>query len=101
MPSLLKTYRYRSKKHLAFIATQPCMICSHPAEPHHLLRAGGKGMGIKASDSHAVPLCHFCHMELHSDGNEIKWFEYRGWEYEKVKNHAKKLFEQSIVAGRI
>lgn len=52
--------------------------------PHHLLRAGGKGMGTKACDSKCVPLHHECHQSLHLHGDEVEWFALRGLDYESV-----------------
>ena len=62
---------FRSKKYLAYIKSKPCLICGSTAtEPHHE-PLGKAGMGIKAPDSHAVPLCHEHHVLRHSRGMSI------------------------------
>jgi hypothetical protein len=37
------------------VAELGCVICQMPAEVHHLLT--GKGMGLKSSSQHVIPLC--------------------------------------------
>ncbi len=58
---------------------------------HHLLRAGGKGMGVKECDSLVVPLRRFFHDALHKSGDEIGFFLMHGLSYEKVLLLANKL----------
>ncbi len=61
------------------VASLPCLVCGgSPCQAHHLLRAGGKGMGIRASDDKAVPLCDQHHRELHHYGNEERYLSARG-----------------------
>ena len=55
----------RDKDYLEFIRNKPCIVCAGNAEPHHL---GEHGIGIKATDYMAVPLCHKHHTECHSGG---------------------------------
>ncbi len=43
-------------------------------------------MSSKAGDDKVVPLCHFCHMDLHGWGDEVDFFFLNGWDYEDVKN---------------
>ena len=93
---LLKTKPVRSKKHLEHLRGMPCMLCRAPGEAHHLLRAGGKGMGMKAGDDKCVPLCHDHHMQLHGNGDERDFFELHGWEYEKVVHLAEVLYQQTL-----
>lgn len=86
--------KIRSPKHLRYVASQDCCVCGWWDEtvvPHHLLRAGGKGMGTKACDSKAVPLHHDCHQELHLYGDEVEWFALNGEEYEDIIELAKVL----------
>ncbi len=90
--------KIRSKKHLAFVASQPCILSGYwndTVVPHHLLRAGGKGMGIKACDSLVVPLTSFMHDALHKNGNEVVFFANRGLDYEAVKQIARDLSNRS------
>lgn len=68
-----------SAAHLRFLRGLPCCACRHPSGPggeaHHLLRIGGvRGVGMKAPDRWAVPLCRAHHDALHRDGNEDRWF---------------------------
>ena len=47
-------------------------------QAHHLTHVAPKARGLKAPDSHAVPLCHRCHTSLHMDGNEARWWAVKG-----------------------
>lgn len=68
---LAKPIRRRSKAHLSFVATQPCLICQRtPCDAHHLKFAQTKALGRKVSDEFAVPLCRDHHHELHRHGDE-------------------------------
>jgi hypothetical protein len=56
---------YKDKKHLALIASMPCIACKVSGknqtmitEVHHLT---GCGLGLKASDLLTIPLCIFHH----------------------------------------
>jgi hypothetical protein len=72
---LIKTVRKRSKRHLAFVAAQPCLICQRrPCEAHHLKFAQPRSLGRKVSDEFTVPLCRQHHEELHRRGNEAAWW---------------------------
>ncbi len=76
---MIKFRRWRSEKHLSRIRSMPCISCgSHaPSDAHHIIGVGDGVMGSKASDSHAIPLCGFCHRMLHEKGLGIdmqwKW----------------------------
>lgn len=88
----------RSPQHLAYVRSRPCMISGDEGRmvvAHHLLRAGGKGMGIKACDSLVVPLTSFLHDMLHRNGNEVSFFANHGLSYEKVLDIAKNLARNS------
>lgn len=71
-----------SDAHLDCIRSLPCCVCgSRPrSEAHHLLSAGGRGMGLRATDRHTVPLCVADHQTLHAGGsrNERRFFLSRG-----------------------
>jgi hypothetical protein len=72
---LTKPVRKRSKAHLAFVASQPCLICkASPCDPHHLKIAQPRSLGRKVSDEFTVPLCRKHHHELHRHGNEANWW---------------------------
>lgn len=75
----LKTPRYRSRAYLQHVASLPCCVCgSSPCQAHHLIHAGSHGMGLRAPDNEALPLCSFCHRALHADGSERRWLAERG-----------------------
>jgi hypothetical protein len=70
-----KSVRKRSKAHLAFVASQRCVICkASPCDAHHLKIAQPRLLGRKVSDEFTVPLCRTHHQELHREGNEANWW---------------------------
>jgi hypothetical protein len=72
---LTKSVRKRSKAHLAFVGSQPCLICQRsPCDAHHLKFAEPRAMGRKVSDEFTVPLCRDHHDQLHRHGNEPAWW---------------------------
>jgi ERF superfamily len=72
---LTKPSRKRNKAHLAFVASQPCLICQRsPCDAHHLKFAQPQALGRKVSDEFTVPLCREHHHELHRQGNEAAWW---------------------------
>lgn len=74
-PGLTKQIRKRSKTHLAFVASQPCLVCRKtPCDAHHLKIAQPQSLGRKVSDEFTVPLCRMHHDELHRHGNEANWW---------------------------
>jgi hypothetical protein len=67
--------RRRDPKHLQYISSQPCLICSRtPSDAHHLKFAQPKAMAKKVSDEFTVPLCRTHHRQLHQAGNEVEWW---------------------------
>ena len=61
-----KEKRLRDRAHLAFVASQPCLICGRcPAQAHHLRFAQPRALGMKVSDEFTVPLCNTHHDQLH------------------------------------
>ena len=72
---ILKSGRQRSKAHLRFVASHPCLVCQRsPCDAHHLKFAQPHSMGMKVSDEFTVPLCRDHHQELHRSGKEAAWW---------------------------
>ena len=64
-----KEKRIRDSEHLAFVASQPCLICGRrPAQAHHLRFAQPRAMAMKVSDEFTVPVCNTHHDQLHRSG---------------------------------
>lgn len=53
-------------EYLAWVHQQPCVCCGRdgPSEAHH--HTHRRGMGQRASDEHAMPLCSRCHWDFHN-----------------------------------
>lgn len=74
-----KEKRLRDKDHLAFVASQPCLVCGrNPAQAHHLRFAQPRAMAMKVSDEFTVPLCNIHHDALHRAGDERAWWARHG-----------------------
>lgn len=63
------------KRHLARVKTLPCSCCgqSAPSDAHHIRE--GQGMGQRASDWLAIPLCKSCHQGsngIHGDRSMLR-----------------------------
>ena len=70
--------RIRSKEHLRYVASQPCVICGRsPSYAHHVRYAQRRGLGIKVSDEFTVPLCATHHQQLHNTTKEREWWQER------------------------
>jgi hypothetical protein len=70
-----KKVRRRNKAHLAFVATQPCLVCQRsPCDAHHLKFVQPRTLGRKVSDEFTVPLCRDHHRDLHRHSNEVAWW---------------------------
>ncbi len=66
---------YRSAAYLAAVRGLGCVICGAPASAHH--SRAGCGMGQKAGDHHAYPLCR----NHHQDGTDaVHRLGRRAWE---------------------
>ena len=67
--------RIRSKEHLRFVASKPCVVCGrNPAHAHHLRHAQPRGLGLKVSDEFTVPLCATHHRDIHQTTREREWW---------------------------
>ncbi len=72
---LRKESRQRHKRHLAFVASQPCLVCQQtPSDAHHLKFAQRSALSCKVSDEFTVPLCRNHHEELHRQGDERSYW---------------------------
>ena len=99
---LPKTLRRRDKAHLAFVASQPCLVCQRtPSDAHHLRFAQPRALGRKPSDEFTVPLCRAHHRELHRSGNERSWWTYIGIVPLEVADRLWHIDSTRSVGGRI
>ena len=65
---MLKEERWHSRDYEKFVASLPCCICGGESEVHHIRGLGNfSGAGLKADSILTMPLCHACHMAMHSD----------------------------------
>jgi hypothetical protein len=77
--------RIRSKEHLRYIASQPCLICGRlPCHAHHVRYAQSRGLSLKISDEFTVPLCAIHHHHIHTTGKEREWWQERNIDPLKV-----------------
>ena len=71
--------RYRSRKHLRYVAQQACLLCGRkPSDPHHLGFTQPRALGRKVSDEFAVPLCRGHHRAVHRSRDERAWWKQSG-----------------------
>lgn len=63
-----------SKAHLALIRLLPCAVCRiyGSVQAHHLMVKEHRGIGMKAPDMFAIPLCESCHHRLHTRGSRMQ-----------------------------
>lgn len=81
-----------NRNHLQRIKELPCGLCgaSGPSDAHHIRE--GQGMGQRASDYLAIPLCKECHQGpcgLH--GNRALWKVYKREELDVLAETIAKL----------
>ena len=74
-----------SEAHLALIRQMPCVECLKIpcGEAHHLkANTGERGMAVRSTDRHALPLCHEHHMAVEAVGakRETKYFQDLGFD---------------------
>ena len=85
--------RLRDRRHLKFVARQPCLACGRtPSQAYRLRIAQPRALGRKVSDEFTVPLCALHHHDLHMKGNEGEWWNGRAIEPMPV---AESLWRQS------
>ena len=89
-----KEKRIRDPAHLAFVASQPCLICGRrPAQAHHLRFAQPRAMAMKVSDEFTVPVCNTHHDQLHRSGDERAFWARQG--FRDPLKYAARLWEAS------
>jgi len=65
----------RDSKYLAWLRTQPCVVCLNPVtgQSHH---TESGGISLVGSDYSAVPICSLHHREIHQHSSKRgKWGE--------------------------
>lgn len=82
----------KDRVHIARIKAMDCALCgaSGPSDAHHIRE--GQGMGQRASDYLAVPLCKDCHQGpqgLH--GDRTLWRVYRRDELDVLADTIRRL----------
>jgi hypothetical protein len=74
----------RSRGHLAFVGSLPCLACGRPGpnEAAHVRSSTDGAAGRKPSDRYTVPLCERCHLTgpraQHTIGELTFWAECMG-----------------------
>ena len=70
----------RAPTYLDVVRTRPCAACGRgPAIAHHFIgEFSVGGVGTKAHDLFALPLCDRCHLEFHARPGEYR-LEQREW----------------------
>ena len=60
----------RNPDYLIWVSQQPCVVCGYEWSDAHHAKGNKKqgGMGQKASDLTAFPLCRTCHTDFHDHG---------------------------------
>lgn len=83
-PSAAEKREGMSEAHLRLIRQLPCCVCGKPgpSDPHHLKAnlSHERGVGRRATDKWAVPMCRMHHDEVEAAGSrkETSWFAYFG-----------------------
>lgn len=89
--------RVKSKKYLDWVRTLPCAITGkYGVHAHHLIGHGQGGMGLKASDFLAFPLCPELHQELHDHGWK-QWEELHDSQWKHVAKTMHLALEQGVL----
>ena len=90
---MVKQTRIRSKAHLKFIASLPCVVTGgHEVQAAHI-RTGCLSMGMKPCDSLTVPLHWMEHARQHTMNEAAFWEPYGG--IDRVKQLARDLYAVS------
>lgn len=70
----------KNKEYLIFVSSLPCICTGKYGEStsHHLMKEVKRGLAMKSSDEHVLPLHYTEHDALHRHGNETVFFATRG-----------------------
>lgn len=110
-----KTRDGMDSEHLENIRQLPCATCSDrrwKVHAHHLRYGGAvsqRGIGRKAPDAFAVPVCFLCHSSVHERGSrrEEEWWRQRGFNGEALakrlwsNKHCLKAMSRVLLAHRL
>ena len=105
--SATKKHTGKDPDYLAFIHQFRCIVCSRgvpeptlgTVEAHH---AGPRGMGQRADDHTAVPLCRGHHVLKPDAAHELgkKFWEHHGLDRDRVISMFNDLWEEETQNGR-
>jgi hypothetical protein len=87
---------WRSKKYLAWVRTQPCVVSGGKAHAHHIIGHGYSTMGSKPSDMLTFPLSPYDHDLLHHHGWR-EWERVHGSQLLHVLRTIDRAIKQGIV----
>jgi hypothetical protein len=86
--------RIRSKQHLGFVSSKPCLVCEEtPCHAHHITYAQARGLSVKVSDEFTVPLCIVHHNQVHQTRPERSWWAAQGLDPLEI---AQSLWEETL-----
>jgi hypothetical protein len=74
--------RWRCDDYLRWVASLPCARCAREdtVQAHHFKGTGHmSGVGLKAPDYWAMPLCSSCHTELHRSMTRREYAQQYEW----------------------
>lgn len=98
MNAIPKIVPVRDRKWLDHLRTQPCIVTGqYETEPAHLRLLGSGGMGLKPSDSRAVPLHWRLHRQETALGPPAAWLtfaqEYPEFYFRLIIDRAERDYE--------
>lgn len=89
--------RWRCEEYLRWVASLPCARCGREdtIQAHHFKGTGHmSGVGLKAPDHWAMPLCAGCHGELHHSMTRREYQQQYEWTARTLA-----LFLELVIAG--
>lgn len=72
----------RNAAYLKWLKRFPCVACGESRKPRDAAHLGPHGIGTKASDMFALPLCRACHQLQHASSRRF----YAKMEYEVIRD---------------